>query len=64
MTNIERQILLNQAAIMCTLAHILEDGKLGSKYDVEVLAENYKLTSKLIDANDLEYRIYTEDDLK
>lgn len=64
MNNIERQLLLNQAAIMCTLSHILEDSKLGSKYDVEVLAENYKLTCKLIDSNDLEYRIYTEDDLK
>lgn len=64
MTDIEKQLLENQAIIMCTLAHIVEDSKFGSKYDVEVLVENYKLTRELIDSNDLEYRIYTEDDLK
>ena len=63
MTNIERQILLNQGVIMCTLAHILEDAKLGSDYDIEVLADNYKLTLELINSDDIESKIYTEEDL-
>lgn len=48
MTNVERQILINQVFIMSALMNVLNSSKIGNKKDIEDLAKCVEMNYRLI----------------